>query len=204
MREKGVSVRGRRLKLLIVAVFAVSATATAGAALKTTQGGTLVFGGSADPTYLDPALASDGETFTFQLQKGVKFHDGTAFNAKAVCANFNRWYNWRGAFQDASATYYYQAAFGGFKTNESAKLSPPLFRSCTAKGTSTVVVKLTRPSGTFINWLVLQPFSMQSPAAMTQYGANQGEIKNGTFTATGTYAFSHPTGTGPYKFVSWT
>ena len=233
--------RGTRLKLLIVAVFAVSATATAGAALKTTQGGTLVFGGSADPTYLDPALASDGETFrvteqiyetlvklkpgtlklipwlakswttskdgktfTFQLQKGVKFHDGTAFNAKAVCANFNRWYNWRGAFQDASATYYYQAAFGGFKTNESAKLSPSLFRSCTAKGTSTVVVKLTRPSGTFINWLVLQPFSMQSPAAMTQYGANQGEIKNGTFTATGTYAFSHPTGTGPYKFVSWT
>jgi peptide/nickel transport system substrate-binding protein len=234
-------VRGRRLKLLIVAVVAVSATATAGAALKTTQGGTLVFAGSADPTYLDPALASDGETFrvteqiyetlvklkpgtlklipwlatswttgkdgktfTFQLRKGVKFHDGTAFNAKAVCANFNRWYNWTGAFQDASATYYYQAAFGGFKNNESSKLSPPLFRSCAAKGSSTAVVKLNRPSGTFINWLVLQPFSMQSPAAMAKYGANQGELKNGTFSATGTYAFSHPTGTGPYKFVSWT
>ena len=233
--------RGRRLKLLIVAVVAVAATATAGAALKTTQGGTLVFAGSADPTYLDPALASDGETFrvteqiyetlvklkpgtlklipwlatswttskdgktfTFQLRKGVKFHDGTAFNAKAACANFNRWYNWTGAFQDASATYYYQAAFGGFKTNGSSKLSPPLFRSCAAKGSSTAVVKLTRPSGTFINWLVLQPFSMQSPTAMAQYGADQGEIKNGTFSATGTYAFSHPTGTGPYKFVSWT
>src|SRR6266545_3363192 len=204
MREKGVSVRGTRLKLLIVAVFAVSATATAGAALKTTQGGTLVFAGSADPTYLDPALASDGETFPFQLKKGVNFHDGTAFNAKAVCANFNRWYNWTGAFQDASATYYYQAAFGGFKNNGSSKLSPPLFRSCAAKGSSTAVVKLTRPSGTFINWLVLQPFSMQSPTAMAKYGANQAELKNGTFSATGTYAFSHPTGTGPYKFVSWT
>jgi peptide/nickel transport system substrate-binding protein len=225
---------------LIVALVAVAATATAGAALKTTQGGTLVFAGSADPTYLDPALASDGETFrvteqiyetlvklkpgtlklipwlatswttskdgktfTFQLRKGVKFHDGTAFNAKAVCANFNRWYNWTGAFQDASATYYYQAAFGGFKNNGSSTLSPPLFRSCAAKG-STAVVKLNRPSGTFINWLVLQPFSMQSPTAMAQYGANQGELKNGTFSATGTYAFSHPTGTGPYKFVSWT
>jgi peptide/nickel transport system substrate-binding protein len=234
-------VRGRRLKLLIVALVAVGATATAGAALKTTQGGTLVFAGSADPTYLDPALASDGETFrvteqiyetlvklkpgtlklipwlatswttskdgktfTFQLHKGVKFHDGTAFNANAVCANFNRWYNWTGAFQDASATYYYQAAFGGFKNNGSSTLSPPLFRSCAAKGSSTAVVKLTRPSGTFINWLVLQPFSMQSPTAMAQYGANQGELKNGTFSATGTYAFSHPTGTGPYKFVSWT
>jgi peptide/nickel transport system substrate-binding protein len=226
---------------LIVALVAVGATATAGAALKTTQGGTLVFAGSADPTYLDPALASDGETFrvteqiyetlvklkpgtlklipwlatswttskdgktfTFQLHKGVKFHDGTAFNANAVCANFNRWYYWTGAFQDASATYYYQAAFGGFKNNGSSTLSPPLFRSCAAKGSSTAVVKLTRPSGTFINWLVLQPFSMQSPTAMAQYGANQGELKNGTFSATGTYAFSHPTGTGPYKFVSWT
>jgi len=226
---------------LIVAVFAVSATATAGAALKTTQGGTLVFAGSADPTYLDPGLASDGETFrvteqifetlvklkpgtlklipwlatswttskdgktfTFQLRKGVRFHDGTAFNAKAVCANFNRWYNWTGPFQDASATYYYQAAFGGFKNNQVASLSPALYRSCAAKGTSTAVVKLTKPSGTFINWLVLQPFSMQSPTAMNKYGANQGELKNGTFSATGSYAFSHPTGTGPYKFVSWT
>jgi peptide/nickel transport system substrate-binding protein len=234
-------VRGRRLKLLIVAVLAVSATATAGAALRTTQGGTLVFAGSADPTYLDPSLASDGETFrvteqiyetlvklkpgtlklipwlatswttskdgktfTFQLHKGVKFHDGTAFNAKAVCANFNRWYNWTGPFQDASATYYYQAAFGGFKKNEVATLSPPLYRSCAAKGNYTAVIKLTRPSGTFINWLVLQPFSMQSPTAMAKYGADQGELKGGSFHATGTYAFSHPTGTGPYKFVSWT
>jgi peptide/nickel transport system substrate-binding protein len=234
-------VRGRRLKLLIVAVLAVTATATAGAALKATKGGTLVFAGSADPTYLDPALASDGETFrvteqiletlvklkpgtlklipwlatswtigkdgktfTFQLRKGVKFHDGTAFNAKAVCANFNRWYNWTGPFQDASATYYYQQAFGGFKKNEVATLSPPLYRSCAAKGNYTAVVKLNRPSGTFINWLVLQPFSMQSPTAMAKYGADQGELKNGTFSPTGTYPFSHPTGTGPYKFVSWT
>jgi peptide/nickel transport system substrate-binding protein len=234
-------VRGRRLKLLIVAVLAVSATATAGAALKATQGGTLVFGGSADPTYLDPSLASDGETFrvteqifetlvklkpgtlklipwlatswtiskdgktfTFQLHKGVKFHDGTAFNAKAVCANINRWYTWTGPYQDASATYYYQQAFGGFKKNEVATLSPPLYRSCAAKGNYTAVIKLTRPSGTFINWLVLQPFSMQSPTAMAKYGADQGELKNGTFSPTGTYPFSHPTGTGPYKFVSWT
>src|SRR6266542_1992334 len=207
--EKGVTVRGRRLKLLIVAVVAVSATATAGAALKATQAGTLVFGGSPDPVNLDPSLASDGETFrvteqifeglvklkpgtlklipwlatswtvgkdgktyTFHLRTGVKFHDGTAFNAKAVCANFDRWYNWTGAFQDPSATVYYQTAFFGFKHNEDAGLSPPLYRSCKARGNYTAVIKLTQ--------------------------------KTGTFSATGTYAFSHPTGTGPYKFVSWT
>ena len=48
----------------------------------------------------------------------MKFHDGTPFNAAAVCANFNRWYNFSGPFQDASATYYYQAIFGGFRSNE--------------------------------------------------------------------------------------
>ena len=233
--------RGRKLKLLLGVVAAVTVTATAGAAIKAQQAGTLVFAGASDPTYLDPALVSDGESFrvteqmfeglvklkpgtvkviadlatswstskdgktwTFQLRKGVKFHDGTAFDAKAVCFNFNRWYNWTGAFQDSSASYYYQAAFKGFKKNENSKLSPPLYKSCAAKGSSTAVIKLTSPSGTFFNWLVLQPFSIQSPTALQKYGADQGELKSGTFKPTGTYAFQHPTGTGPYKFVSWT
>jgi peptide/nickel transport system substrate-binding protein len=235
-------VRGRRLKLLIAVLGAAAlAAGVTSVAIAKSQGGTLVFGGAADPTYLDPAIASDGETFrvteqmfeglvklkpgtitvvpslatkwssskdgktwTFNLRPGVKFHDGTAFNAAAVCANFNRWYNWTGPFQDPSATYYYQAAFGGFKTNGSKDLSPPLYKSCAAKGANTAVIKITRASGTFLNWLVLQPFSMQSPTAMKKYGADQGTIKNGTFSATGTYAFQHPAGTGPYKFSSWT
>ena len=50
-------------------------------------------------TSLIPQLATswkssaDGKTWTFNLRTGVKFHDGTPFNAKAVCFNFNRWYN---------------------------------------------------------------------------------------------------------------
>ena len=145
-----------------------------------------------------------GKTWTFTLRPNVKFTDGTAFNAKAVCANFNRWYNWTGPFQDAGATYYYQAAFGGFKNNGSSTLSPPLYKSCAAKGNSTAVVNLNHATGTFINWLVLQAFAMQSPTAMQKYGADQGTISNGAFKATGSYGISHPTGTGPYKFVSWT
>src|SRR2546430_7377939 len=102
---------------------------------------TLVYAGSADPTFLDPILDSDGESFrvtkqifeglvdlkpgttkiepklatswhvdktgkkwTFNLRHGVKFSDGTPFNAKAVCFNFNRWYNFTGPFQAAGAT----------------------------------------------------------------------------------------------------
>ena len=49
------------------------------------------------------------------LRKGVKFTDGTPFNAAAVCFNFNRWYNFTGSFQNPSATYYCQTVFGGFE-----------------------------------------------------------------------------------------
>jgi peptide/nickel transport system substrate-binding protein len=232
-------VRGnlRRLSLPIAAVLVLIAAGTAGGASKA---GTLVFAGASDPTYLDPALVSDGESFrvteqmfeglvklkpgttkivpslatswnlkggkvwTFNLRKGVKFHDGTPWNAAAACANFNRWYNWTGPFQDPSATFYYQATYGGFKKNEVANLSSPLFKSCRTVGNYRIVVTLTKPSGVFFPSLVIQSFAMQSPTAMKKYGADQATLAGGAFRSTGTYAFQHPTGTGPFKFSSWT
>ena len=233
--------RGIALKFgLVGAVFGV-VLVTLGLGGGSTARPTLIYAGAGDPTYLDPGLVSDGESFrvseaimeglvylkpgttivkprlatkwtssrdgktwTFWLRRGVKFHDGTAFNSSAVCANFNRWYNWRGAFQDASATYYYQAIYGGFKVNDVSGLSPPLYRSCAARGKYKAIIKLRRKSGTFLPSLVISSFAMQSPAAMKKYGADQGELRNGSFVPTGSYAFSHPTGTGPFRFKSWT
>ena len=208
-------------------------------------GGTLVFGATADPVVLDPALISDGESWrvilqiydqlirtkpgttelepglaeswesnadatswTFKLRQGVNFHDGTPFNAEAVCANFERWYNFQGSFQNPSATYYWQYTFGGgFKNPAEGSPGPEdsLYKSCEVVDDSTVTLNLTRPSATFLEALVLVPLSIQSPTAMEQYGADEGEVDaDGVFHPTGTYGTEHPTGTGAFKFESWT
>src|SRR4051812_21894218 len=49
-------------------------------------------GGLAETWTNDPT----GKIWTFKLRQGVKFHDGTALDATAVCANFDRWYNMKG------------------------------------------------------------------------------------------------------------
>jgi peptide/nickel transport system substrate-binding protein len=85
-----------------------------------------------------------------------------------------------------------------------AGLSPPLFRSCKTVGKYRIVVRLNKASGTFFSSLVIQSFAMQSPTAMKKYGADEATLSGGAFRATGTYAFQHPTGTGPFKFSSWT
>ncbi|MDQ5822353.1 MAG: ABC transporter substrate-binding protein [Actinomycetota bacterium] len=220
---------------------ALAGTATSGLFSPFTRGAneTLIYAGASDPTYLDPTLVSDGESFrvtaqifeslvslkpgstvirpglatkysskngkdwTFTLRKGVKFHDGTQFNAAAVCYNFNRQYNFSGPFQDASATYYWQTVFLGFKRNASSSLSPSLYKSCTTRGKYTAIIHLTKRSSSFLPALVISSFAIQSPTAIKKYKGNAGELRSGVFKPTGTYAFSHPTGTGPFRFESW-
>jgi peptide/nickel transport system substrate-binding protein len=151
--------------------------------------------------------SADGKEWTFHLRQGVKFQDGTDFNAEAVCFNFDRWYNFSGSFQNPSASYYWQVVFGGFKTYNPDSGAPKdsLYKSCEAPDANTAVITLTKPSASFLAGLVLSPFSIASPTALKQYKADEGTVDaDGVFHPTGTFATEHPTGTGPFMFKSWT
>ncbi|MEH3088972.1 MAG: ABC transporter substrate-binding protein [Microbacterium arborescens] len=157
--------------------------------------------GTADPA---PLLAEswessdDGLTHTFQLKEGVTFHDGTAFDAEAVCANFDRWYNWTGLAASEALSYYYGKLFRGYvDTADTA-----VFDSCSADSEFEATVTLKQPFAGFIPALSLPAFAMQSPTALEEYGADEigGTEESPSLSE---YGAGHPTGTGPYKFDAW-
>ena len=160
--------------------------------------------GTAD---LEPSLATewtpnaDFTEWTFTLREGVKFHDGTDFNADAVCFNFNRWYNFKGVLQNPDVSAYWQDTFGGFAKNESPDLPESLFKSCTASNPTTVAIELSSATGRIPAALALPSFAMQSPAALQKYDADKVTASGDTFEYP-SYATEHPTGTGPYKLDS--
>ena len=150
-------------------------------------------------------ISEDGLSYTFQLREGVTFHDGEPFNADAVCFNFDRWYNFSGSFQSGDASYYWQTVFGGFAENESEDLPPSLYAGCDATDEHTVTLRMTKPSTSILGALSLTNFTIASPKALQEFGADEGRVDDeGIFRPEGTFGTEQPIGTGPFKFESWT
>ena len=155
--------------------------------------------GTADPA---PLLATkwdtseDGLTYTFTLQDGVTFTDGSDFDASAVCYNFDRWYNMPATAQTPDLTYYYSALFRGFATGDTADAA--IYDSCTADDAGTATIKLKSPFAGFIAALSLPAFSMQSPTALAATQDDAAENPRNTEYSTG-----GPVGTGPFKLEAW-
>lgn len=139
-------------------------------------------------TQLEPALAEswepseDGLTWTFHLKQGVKFHDGTDFNADAVVYNFNRWMDPEHPQHNGDFPYY-GYMFGGYKGDEGH-----VIKEVVAKDDYTVEIQLNFPQGPFLNNIAMTAFAIASPTAIEKYGEQFGD---------------HPVGTGPFIFKEW-
>lgn len=129
-------------------------------------------------------ISPDGLTYTFTLRQGVKFHDGTDFNAEAVVWNFERWMDKSHPFHNADGYYYYNDMFGGYKGDPNH-----VIQSVEAVDSHTVKFTLNYPLAPFIQNLGMSPFAIASPAAVQAAGADGFMEK--------------PVGTGPFKFVEW-
>jgi peptide/nickel transport system substrate-binding protein len=142
-----------------------------------------------------PDVSSDGKTYTFKLRTGVKFHDGTDFNADAVVYNYNRWKNYpAGDLQDNA--YYYGAVFGGF--GDASNID-----SVTAPDEQTVVITLKNPQSNFLLTQTLQVFAIQSPTALKNGNADTTPIKDNKYAQGSLPQGQDMVGTGPFMFKEW-
>ncbi len=154
---------------------------------------------TADPAPLlatDWETSEDGMSTTFTLRDDVTFHDGTPFNADAVCANFEYWNNQpKGPSQSPSNAYYWISLFKGFADSA----TPSIYESCETNGDTEATITLNQAFAGFVPAMSLPSFSMQSPTALEQTA----KVEDGGNPLTTEYAESGPVGTGAYQFDSW-
>jgi peptide/nickel transport system substrate-binding protein len=145
-----------------------------------------------ESTELEPGLAksweisSDAKTYTFQLREGVKFHDGTPFNADAVVFSIGRMMKdrnvkfhgkgWDIPAQERTPEYWVSMEMDD------------TIGSIEATGEYTVVFKLKRVEAPFLANMGMDFADIISPTAFMK---NPKEF------------LRNPVGTGPFKFVKW-
>jgi len=133
---------------------------------------------------VEPGLAqswdvtSDGLSYTFHLRKGVKFHDGTPFNAAALIATLDR--------QLSKNDPNYIANSG--PVQNLADFTYGSVASYRALDDSTVELKMKEPSAAMLASLAMVWNGVVSPTAAAKLGK---EFRN------------HPVGSGPFVFREW-
>jgi peptide/nickel transport system substrate-binding protein len=120
-------------------------------------------------------VSKDGLRYTFKLRKGVRFHDGTPFDAEAVKFSIERQFN---PEHPASKLGKYPFAGYFFGNLKAVEVVDPV----------TVEFVLKEPRASFVTVMTSAAASIVSPTAVKKFGQD--------------YALQ-PVGTGPFKFGSW-
>lgn len=133
-----------------------------------------------DSLDVEPALATawyispDGLSYRFELRQGVRFHDGTPFDASAVKWNLERLTR---PEHPAAGTGPFPLAFF-FES----------IREVRVLGRYALELRLKEPFAPLLSNLAYPTGFMVSPASVTRYGKAYGR---------------HPAGTGPYRLEAW-
>ena len=132
-------------------------------------------------TEIEPCLATsweiseDGKEITFHLREGVKFHDGTDFNADAVVFSFARQYDTNHPHYQYGQWPYWGWMYGDIDKVE--KIDD-----------YTVKVVMKKINASIMTSLAMFTVNIVSPTNAEKYKED---------------AFKNPCGTGPFKFVEW-
>ncbi|MBF2027255.1 MAG: peptide ABC transporter substrate-binding protein [Oscillatoriales cyanobacterium C42_A2020_001] len=109
-----------------------------------------------------PTVSPDGLTYTMPLRQGVVFHDGTAFNAKAMAFSLQRF------IQNAGSPSFLLADVDSIKPTGEYELT----------------IKLKKPFAAFPSLLAFSGLCAVSPNA---YQIQEGSFNSETFVGTGPY-----------------
>ena len=135
-----------------------------------------------DSMNVEPQLAEswkvsdDGLTWTFKLRKGIKFHDGYPFNARAVYDSFAR-------------VIFKEHPYHGYGQWKYVSMSLGPVKDIKVIDDYTIALVTDKPYAPLLNNLALWLCPIVSPKAMADYKDKIG---------------MNPVGTGPFKFKSWT
>lgn len=123
-----------------------------------------------ESTILEPALATswtvsqDGLSYRFTLRKGVRFHDGTPFDAAAAKFNFDR----QNTPESGQMFEYWQYFF------------EPVVKEVRVLDDHTLEVRLKQTDATFLSNLALATMGMLSPRAVERRGVDVARHPVGT------------------------
>jgi len=121
-------------------------------------------------------ISSEGKEIVFHLRKGVKFHDGTDFNADAVVFSLGRQYDSNNPYYQYGEWTLWKALLGAIE--KVVKIDDYTVKFVLRRKNAAIITSLT----------MMYAVAIVSPTNAEKYKED---------------AFKYPCGTGPFKFVEW-